>query len=109
MATELVCDIVSAGTSTVTRKVHNGSEVPVWQLLPGAVELSVALIRLLPVSGFDTVAVRVTVTVPPTGMSPVQVSDAPVRTRVPEVATWSPVGVESSAMSARGVVTVMLL
>ena len=54
---------------------------------------------LFPVSGFLTVTVPVIVTVPPTGMFPVQEMPVAVSDRVPEVAVWSPFGVASSTTS----------
>ena len=50
--------------------------------------------------GFRTVKELVTVTTPPTGMSPVQVTVVPVTLRAPDVAAWSPSGVASSRMLA---------
>ena len=54
---------------------------------------------LFPVSGLFTVTVPVIVTVPPTGMLPVQEIPVAVSVSVPEVAVWSPFGVASSSTS----------
>ena len=68
-------------------------------MLPAAAVVSVLVITLLPVSGLFTVTVPVTVTVPPTGMLPVQEIPVPVTVSVPDVAVWSPFGVASSSTS----------
>ena len=81
----------------MTVAVHCGSVPPDGQLLPAAAVVSVLFITLLPVSGLFTVTVPVTVTVPPTGMLPVQEIPVPVSVSVPEVAVWSPLGVASSS------------
>ena len=94
-----VLTIVRPGISTLTVAVHRGSVPPEGQLLPWAAVVSVLVISLLPVSGLFTVTVPVTVTVPPTGMFPVQEIPVPVRVSVPEVAVWSPFGVASSSTS----------
>ena len=44
-------------------------------------------------TGLSTVKVPVMVTVPPTGMSPVQNAPVLLMTSVPEVAVWSPFSV----------------
>jgi hypothetical protein len=46
--------------------------------------------------------VPVTVTVPPTGMSPVHVMADALSTSVPEDATWSPLGLASSTVPPVG-------
>src|ERR1700735_3977428 len=89
--------MVRPGTSTLTVAVHRGSVPPAGQLLPAAAVDSVLFITLLPVSGLFTVTVPVTVTVPPTGMLPVQEIAVPVTVRAPDVAVWSPLGVASSS------------
>ncbi len=99
--------MLSWGISTGRVAVQRGSLASGGQLLPGAVETRVPVSSLLPVSGFCTVKVPVMVTVPPTGMSPVQVIAVAVRLRLPLVATWSPVGVASSTTPLVGLVTVM--
>src|SRR5260370_3541105 len=90
------CVIDKPGTRTETLTEHAGSVVPAGQFDPAAVVVIVDASSLLPGSGFLTVTVPVTVTVPPTGMSPVQVSPVPVIVTVPEVTVWSPIGVASS-------------
>ena len=79
--------------------VHAGRCSPDGQLLPAAAVDKVLAISLLPVSGLFTVTVPVTVTVPPTGMFPVQEIPVAVSVSVPEVAVWSPFGVASSSTS----------
>ena len=64
-------------------KVHLGSVESAAQLLPGALENTVAVMVWLPGSGSFTLSVRVVVTIPPTGMLPVQVSASDVRSRTP--------------------------
>lgn len=54
----------------------------------------------LPVSGLLTRVLPTTVTVPPTGMSPVQFRPVAEITIVPELAIWSPVPVASSPTSS---------
>src|SRR3982750_201093 len=106
-------EMVSAGTRTVISAVHRGSLPPDGQLLPGAADTRVPVMTLLPGSGFSTVSVPVTVITPPTGMDPVQVMAVDVSTRLPagppqlELATWSPVGIASSTVSALGLDTVI--
>ena len=99
--------MVSWGMSTVTSTVHRGSDPPGGQVLPGAEDTRVPVMILSPVAGSLTVKLPVTVTTPPTGMLPVQVIAVEVRTRLPEVATWSPVGIASSTVSALGLDTVI--
>ena len=62
---------------------------------------------LFPVSGLLTVTVPVIVTVPPTGMFPVQEMPVAVSDSVPEVAVWSPLGVASSTTSVMFEATVI--
>ena len=92
--------MVRAGVSTGTLMEQAAAGAEAGQLLPGAVVVMVLASRLLPVSGLLTVTVPVTVTVPPGGMSPVQVTPLPTMVRVPEVAVWSPSGTASSNTSA---------
>ena len=89
--------MLSAGISTGTLTEQGGSVLPDGQLLPAAAVDSVLAIILLPVSGLFTVTVPVTVTVPPTGMLPVQEIPVEVSASVPDVAVWSPFGVASSS------------
>ena len=70
--------------------LQRGSVLPVGQLLPGAVEMTVAISRWALVSGLLTVNDPVRVTVPPTGMSPVQTAPVALTDKVPEVAVSSP-------------------
>ena len=72
---------------------------PDGQLLPAAAVENVLTSTLFPVSGLFTVTVPVIVTVPPTGMLPVQEIPVAVSVSVPEVAVWSPFGVASSSTS----------
>ena len=58
-------------------------------------------------SGLFTVTVPVTVTVPPTGMLPVQEIPVPVSVSVPEVAVWSPSGLASSSTPVTSGATVI--
>src|ERR1700685_4637248 len=99
--------MVSDGSSTVTLIEQRGTVLPDGQLLPGAVVDSVLAMTLLPVSGFLTVTVPVIVTVPPTGIDPVQVTPLPLMTSVPEVAVWSPLGTASSKTLLASVVIVI--
>ena len=84
--TSAVFTMVSAGISTVTLTEQRGSVLPDGQLLPAAAVDKVLAMVLLPVSGLFTVTVPVTVTVPPTGMLPVQEIPVEVSVSVPEVA-----------------------
>src|SRR5580658_3997729 len=93
--------MVRPGVSTVTLTEQRGSVLPAGQLLPAAVVDSVLASTLFPVSGLFTVTVPVIVTVPPTGMLPVQESPVEVTVSVPDVAVWSPSGLESSDTSPR--------
>ena len=102
-----VLTMVRAGVRTGTEVVQAGSAPPEGQLFPGAAELRVAVRTWLPVSGSSTVTVPVTVTVPPMGMSPVQVTPVAVTVRVPEVAVWSPLGTASSNTSVASVAMVI--
>ena len=70
----------------MTLTEQRGSVLPDGQLLPAAVVDKVLAMILLPVSGLFTVTVPVTVTVPPTGMLPVQEIPVEVSVSVPEVA-----------------------
>ena len=97
--TSAVFTMVSAGIRTVTVAEQRGSVPPDGQLLPAAAVVSVLVINLFPASGLFTVTVPVTVTVPPTGMFPVQEIPVAVSVSVPEVAVWSPFGVASSRTS----------
>jgi hypothetical protein len=101
--------IASPGTSTVTVAVQAGSVPPAGQFDPGADVLSVLVITLLPASGLFTVTVPVTVTTPPTGISPVHEIPDDVSTSVPDVAVWSPFGDASSNTSLAFVATVIPL
>ena len=92
--------MVRAGTCTATLTVQRGSVEPDGQLLPAAVVDNVLDRTLLPVSGLFTVTVPVIVTVPPTGMLPVQVRPALVTDRAPELADSSLLGLASSKVSA---------
>ena len=78
--------MLSAGVSTgmLTEQAAAGAEV--GQLLPGAAVVTVLASTWLPVSGLFTVTVPVIVTVPPTGMLPVQMTAVPVMVIVPELA-----------------------
>ena len=78
--------MLSAGISTGTLTEQAGSVPPDGQLLPSAVVEKVLAISLLPVSGLLTVTVPVMVTVPPTGMLPVQETPVLFTVSVPEVA-----------------------
>ena len=80
---------------------------PAGQLLPGAAVVIVLARTLFPLSGLLTVTVPVTVTVPPTGMLPVQEMPVAVSDSVPEVAVWSPLGVASSRTSVMFVAIVI--
>src|SRR3984885_2313109 len=93
--------MLSAGISTVTLAEQRGSGPPDGQLLPAAAVENVLASTLFPVSGLFTVTVPVIVTVPPTGMLPVQESPVEVTVSVPDVAVWSPSGVASSDTSPR--------
>src|SRR5450631_3427801 len=87
------------GVSTVTLIEQRGSVDPDGQLLPAAVVDNVEASTLLPVSGLFTVTVPVIVTLPPTGMLPVQEIPVAVSDSVPDVAVWSGLGVASSNTS----------
>src|SRR6201996_8056149 len=99
--------MLSPGVSTGTLTEHAAAGDAVGQLLPGAAVVIVLASTWLPASGLFTVTVPVTVTVPPTGMSPVHTTAAPVITSVPDDAVWSPFGTASSNTSAALVLTVM--
>src|SRR5260370_27221995 len=92
--------MVSAGVSTWTVVVQRGSVPPGGQLLPGASDAQVLVMMPLPGSGFFTVMVPVTVTTPPTGMSPLQYAPVAVMTNAPEVTVWSPLGLALATRSA---------
>ena len=102
-----VLTMVSAGVSTGTLVEQRLSVPPAGQLLPSAAVFSVAVSNWLPGSGFLTVTVPVTVTVPPTGISPVHDAPALPTVIVPDVAVWSPLGTASSNTSEAFVPTVM--
>ncbi len=102
-----VLPIVRPGVSTSTVAEHAGSPLPAGQLLPGADVLSTLVITWLPVSGLSTVTVPVTVTVPPTGMLPVQLIPVGVTVSVPDVAVWSPFGVALSSTLTASLTTVI--
>src|ERR1700692_1473521 len=94
-----VLTMVRAGVSTVTVVVHRGSVPPDGQLLPAAAVEKLLTSTLFPVSGLFTVTLPVIVTVPPTGMLPVQEIPVVVSVIVPDVAIWSPFGLASSRTS----------
>ena len=99
--------MVSPGVITGTLTEQAAAGAATGQLLPGAAVVIVLASRWLPASGRFTVTVPVTVTVPPTGMSPVQVTALPTMLSVPEVAVWSPLGTASSNTSAALVLIVI--
>ncbi len=99
--------MVSPGVSTGTLTLQAAAGAATGQLLPAAAVVIVLASTWLPASGLFTVTVPVTVTLPPTGMSPVQVTPLPTMLSVPEVAVWSPLGTASSNTSAASVLIVM--
>ena len=85
--------------------VQRGSVLPGGQLFPGAVETAVAVSVSL-VTGLSTVTGEVMVTVPPTGMSPVQTAPVAPMDRVPELVVVFPLLV---VFAARATVPVLTL
>src|SRR5580693_506137 len=102
-----VLTMVRAGVRTLVTALQRGSVLPEGQLLPGAVVLMTEDRILFPVSGLLMVTVPVMVTVPPTGMLPVQVAAVPATVSVPDDAVWSPLLVASSKTPVRLVETVI--
>src|SRR5580704_4209772 len=96
-----VLTMVRAGVRTLVTALQRGSVLPEGQLLPGAVVLMTEDRILFPVSGL------LMVTVPPTGMLPVQVAAVPATVSVPDDAVWSPLLVASSKTPVRLVETVI--
>ena len=85
--------------------VQRGSPLPGGQLFPGAADTAVA-VRVALVTGLSTVTGEVMVTVPPTGMSPVQTVPVAPIDRVPELAVAFPSLV---TFAARATVLVLTL
>ena len=86
-----VLTIVSPGITTLTVSVHRGSVLPAGQLLPGAAG-GVGDRDDLPAgrSGLATMIDPVSVTVAPTGTSPVHTAPVVPIDRVPELAVSLP-------------------
>ena len=95
-----------AGISTSVTGVQRGSVLPAWQLLPGAADTAVAVSTSL-VTGLSTVTGEVMVTVPPTGMSPVQTAPVAPIDRVPELAVVFPPLVAFADSSVVSVLTLI--
>ena len=93
------------GTSTWVTGVQRGSALPGAQLLPGAADTAVAVSVSL-VTGLSTRTGEVIVTVPPTGMSPVQTVPVAPIDKVPELAVMFPSLV---ALADSSVVSVLTL
>src|SRR5262245_43404480 len=79
-----------------------GSVPPGGQLLPGAVVDRWLVMTAVPDAGGSTVDDPLTVTVAPTGMSPVQTRSVSVTDKVPDETVSSPLGTEFASMLASG-------
>src|SRR3984957_16198431 len=96
-----VLTIVSPGMTTLTVIVHRGSALPAGQLLPGAVVTPVSAMTCPPAGqGLATMIAPVSVTVPPTGTSPVHTAPVAPIDRVPELAVSFPASLIWSAVFA---------
>ena len=104
--TAAVLVMVRAGNRTWVTGVQRGSVDPGGQLFPGAAETAVAVSRSL-VTGLSTRTGEVMVTVPPTGMSPVQTVPALPMDRVPEVVVTFPSLVTFAASATVPVLTLI--
>src|SRR5580698_700444 len=103
-----VLTIVSPGMTTLTVIVHRGSALPLGQLLPGAVVAPVSVMTCPPDGQWlATMIPPVSVTVAPTGTSPVHTAPVVPIDRDPELAVSLPTSLIWSAVF--GVVKLTLI